>query len=114
MKLFFSYDEKISKFMKRTIPERLSTDMIKKALCMGDAENAVAAHFTENAVIEAWRMVLGSLADYSTGLELRDGMLHVHITSPMLRNDLFMQRTSLIEKLNAAIGRRVVFGIVFR
>ncbi len=88
--------------------------MIKKALSMGDAENVVAAHFSENAAIEAWRTVLGPLADYSTGLELRGGMLHVHITSPMLRNDLFLQRTSLIDKLNAAIGRRVVFGIVFR
>ncbi len=88
--------------------------MIKKALSMGDAENVVAAHFSENAAIEAWRTVLGPLADYSTGLELCGGMLHVHITSPMLRNDLFLQRTSLIDKLNAAIGRRVVFGIVFR
>lgn len=100
--------------MKRTIPERLSADMIKKALCMGDAENVIAAHFAENAVVEAWRTVLGPLADYSTGLELRDGMLYVRITSPMLRNDLFMQRTSLLEKLNAAIGRKVLFGIVFR
>lgn len=88
--------------------------MIKKALSMGDAESTVAEHFTENAVKDAWRSVLGPLADYSTNLELRDGKLYVHITSPMLRNDLFMQRTSLLEKLNAAIGRKVLFGIVFR
>jgi hypothetical protein len=99
--------------MKRVYPEKLSADLIRRALCVGEGGEAMAAHFRESEAIEAWKKVLGPLANYSTGLELREGMLRVRITSPMLRSDLFMQRAALVEKLNNAIGRKLVKGITF-
>ncbi len=99
--------------MKRKYPEKLSIDVLHRALASDN--KAIAKHFDAVAVIDAFTQVLGaSLAGYATNMEFRDGALYVHITSPMLRNDLFMQRSSLIEKINDAIGRKMLFSIVFK
>lgn len=106
--------------MKRRFPQRLNLAMLRGAtqdnVGMKNHFDAVFVnHFDENEVVAAWRTVLGpTLVRYSENLEFRERMLYVRITSPMLRNDLFMQRSALIEKLNAAIGRHLVNGIVFR
>lgn len=51
--------------------------------------------------------IVGPLAQYATNLEFKDGALYVRITSAVLRNDLFMQRSQLIEKINNAIGKKI-------
>jgi hypothetical protein len=50
---------------------------------------------------------------YSEGETFQDGALKVRIKSAVLRNDLFMQRTELIQKLNTQLGRQIVFAITF-
>ena len=71
-------------------------------------------HFAEVSVLEAWAKVLRPLARYTEQLSFRDGALYVHVVSATLRNDLFLQRTSLIHRVNEAIGRRLLFSIVFK
>lgn len=52
-------------------------------------------------VIGAWRELLGPvLSRYTTEERFADGRLTVRITSSVLRNDLFLQRTNLLERLN--------------
>jgi hypothetical protein len=66
-------------------------------------------------VVKEWREMLGpAMVRYSENEVFENGALKVRIKSAVLRNDLFMQRTELIEKLNERIGRRLVFAIVFR
>ena len=98
--------------MQRKEVVRLSSDLLREALCSNGAE--VVIHLTELSVQEAWSEVLGSLTQYSTNLEFKEGTLYVRITSAVLRNDLFMQRSQLIEKINTAIGKKVLYSIVFR
>ena len=98
--------------MERKEVVRLSSDLLREALSSNGNEAAI--HLTELSVQEAWTQVLGSLTQYSTNLELKDGALHVRITSAVLRNDLFMQRSQLIEKINQVIGKKIVYSIVFR
>lgn len=98
--------------MKRRIPEQLSLDLLRRALSANNP--AMQQHFAEVSVFEAWAKVLGPLARYTEQLSFRDGALYVHVVSATLRNDLFLQRTSLIHKVNEAIGRRLLFSIVFK
>ena len=65
-------------------------------------------------VINTWREILGpTMIRYSEGETFQDGALKVRIKSAVLRNDLFMQRTELIQKLNTQLGRQIVFAITF-
>lgn len=98
--------------MQRKEAVRLSSDLLREALSSNGNEAAI--HLTELSVQEAWAQILGPLAQYSTNLEFKNGALHVRITSAVLRNDLFMERSQLIEKINNAIGRKIVYSIVFR
>ncbi|MGM9746172.1 MAG: DUF721 domain-containing protein [Paludibacteraceae bacterium] len=98
--------------MKRRFPERLSLDLLRRALSAGNP--AMEQHFAEVSVLEAWSKVLGPLARYTEQLSFRDGTLYVHVVSATLRNDLFLQRSSLMQRVNDAIGRRLLFRIVFR
>ena len=65
-------------------------------------------------IIQQWRQILGpTMSKYSTGEKFQNGALCVRITSAILRNDLFMQRTQLIEKLNQQIGKKILYAITF-
>ena len=48
------------------------------------------------------------------GVTVARGVLTVHITSAPLRNELMLMRSSIIERINAALGREVIREIVFR
>ena len=66
-------------------------------------------------VVKVWREMLGpTMLRYSENEVFENGALKVRIKSAVLRNDLFMQRTELISKLNERIGRKLVFAIIFR
>ena len=54
-----------------------------------------------------------TMVRYSEGETFENGALKVRIKSSVLRNDLFMQRTELIQKLNQQLGRQIVFAITF-
>ena len=65
-------------------------------------------------VVNTWREILGpTMIRYSEGETFQDGALKVRIKSAVLRNDLFMQRTELIKKIKAQLGRQIVFAITF-
>ena len=65
-------------------------------------------------VVNTWREILGpTMIRYSEGEVFENGALRVRIKSAVLRNDLFMQRTELIQKLNTQLGRQIVFAITF-
>lgn len=98
--------------MQRKEVIRLSSDLLQEALRSNGVE--AVNHLTEVSIQEAWQTVLGSLTQYTTNLEFKEGTLYVRVTSAVLRNDLFLQRSVLIEKMNIAVGRVILYSIVFR
>ena len=77
------------------IGEVLSTDL-RKIVGAESAKGLDAVH-----AIDTWRKMLGpTMVRYSEGETFENGALKVRIKSAVLRNDLFMQRTELIQKLN--------------
>ena len=54
---------------------------------------------------EAWPRVMGqTVRQLTRSIEVRDGVLYVHINSAALKAQLFENRFELIKKLNEAVG----------
>jgi hypothetical protein len=54
------------------------------------------------------------IARYTKDLVIRNQTLYVQLTSPVLRQELHMQRRELAIRLNAYAGAQVIADIVFR
>jgi len=68
-------------------------------------ENNLEQGYLERRIVEAWPEVLGPLVSRYTGqIDVKDGVLLVHIQSAPLRQELFQCRFQLVEKLNQAVG----------
>ncbi len=68
----------------------------------------------EHQAIDAYNQVVGDLISKLTGkMVMRNGVLHVHLSSAALRQEMTMRRESLLEKINAQIDGFAVKDIVF-
>ncbi len=69
----------------------------------------------ETRLIKAWDSLLGEhVAAYTSKLYIQRGVLYVHLSSSVLRNELSMCRNMLIDRLNKHIGRQIITDIIFR
>ena len=60
-------------------------------------------------VEEAWPRVMGDVVNRLTrSVEVKDGVLIVHINSAALKTQLFENRFELVSKLNEAVGAKVI------
>lgn len=63
----------------------------------------------ERKIPQLWTEVLGSVVTQFTGnIEVKNGTLFVHIHSAALRQQLFEQRHTIIQKLNEAANANVL------
>ncbi|MBP5170523.1 MAG: DUF721 domain-containing protein [Bacteroidales bacterium] len=73
------------------------------------------ARLNEVRLIKLWPEVVGkSLAAQTENLYIKNGVLHLHVRSAIVRNELMLIRQSLVEKLNQAVGAQTVHDIVLR
>ena len=63
---------------------------------------------------QAWPEVMGdTISSYTRKVLVRDGKLHVHLTSPALRQNLMMEHKRIAQKLNDHIGSFVISDVCF-
>lgn len=55
----------------------------------------------------------GNVARYTNSVSVKDGKLFVKLTSPLLKNDLMMQRSVLMKRLNEKVGQELLNEIIF-
>lgn len=68
----------------------------------------------EQRLIHSWGEIMGNLiASYTKEVYIRNQVLYVHLTSAALRQELMMERESLVRKLNNHMGAAVINHIVF-
>lgn len=61
---------------------------------------------------QAWKEAMGEAVDKcTTALNFDKGVLYVRLSSSVLRNELFMNRRQIIERLNNHIGRNIIQNI---
>jgi predicted nucleic acid-binding Zn ribbon protein len=69
--------------------------------------------FDETALIAAWPEMMGTaIANRTKELYIRQKKLFVRVESSVIKNELMMMRSQIIEKMNEQAGREVIVEIV--
>ena len=69
----------------------------------------------EFRLIKAWSQVLGEAVRRYTGeMYIRNQVLYVHVTSSVLRQELMMNRKTIVHRLNEHVRAQVITDIVLR
>lgn len=88
---------------------RQNTQHISQVLQLFLRENGLEKPFLEHKLVELWPKVLGSMVQrYTRKVEINDGVLYAYITSAALRQELFLCRFQLVEKLNNEVGAEII------
>ena len=96
--------------MKRTNSEAVG-DLIRQYL----RQQGLESPLNEYRLIAGWEHVMGPIiARYTKEVIIRNQTLYVQLTSPVIRQELHMQRRELTARLNAYAGAQVIVDIVFR
>ena len=69
----------------------------------------------EVSVIESWESIVGkAISSRTSKVYIKDGVLYVHLSSSIVRNELMMLREALREKLNNQAGTELIREIVLK
>lgn len=92
---------------------RNKTITIGEALADLIREYKLAPGLKEASVINIWEGLTGKvIAARTKKIYVRDGVMHIYLTSPVVRNELMMLRESLRGQINSKAGEEVVREIV--
>ena len=76
-------------------------------------ENKLEQKLGELDLINSWEQVLGkTVASYTKNLSIRNKVLFVETSSPIVRNELIMIRQDIIRRLNEEVGQEIIQKIV--
>ncbi|MBC8321887.1 MAG: DUF721 domain-containing protein [Bacteroidetes bacterium] len=65
-------------------------------------------------IVNSWEKIVGGIiARHTTNLYVKNRNLYVTLDSSVLRNELYMERSKLVKKLNNETGKKVIDEIVF-
>ena len=79
------------------------------------AQPHIAAKVAEGRLPDTWREVVGDrAADVTMQLRLENRVLYAHISSSVIRSELFMRRTTLVEEINRVSGVRLVNVVIIK
>ena len=69
----------------------------------------------ETSLINSWEDIVGRAISIRTSkIYIKNHILHVHLNSSVVRNELHMLKDSLKNKLNEKAGKPLIKDIVFR
>ena len=95
--------------MKRNKAEQVG-DVVRMLL----RQQGLEGPLNEYRLIQSWTEVLGKpIERYTRDLYIRGQTLYVRLSSSVLKNELMMQRSMLVQNLNAAVGAQVITDIRF-
>ncbi len=64
---------------------------------------------------EAWENIMGkTIAKYTDKIEIFNHTLFIHSTVAPLKNELLYQKEKIIERVNEALGEKVIKEVVIR
>lgn len=96
--------------MKRTHPKSIAEviDGFMKA-------EQLDTQLNEQRASALWPQIVGQgINRYTISRDVRNGVLIVRLSSAPLRNELMMNRSALIKRINEALGQDVIHDIIFQ
>ena len=95
--------------------KRGETKSIAELVRVRCREEGLETPLNEYRLINAWSKVLGpAVQSYTKNLQIHNQVLFVTLTSSVLRQELLMNRKTLVHKLNDYVKAQVITDIVFR
>lgn len=95
--------------------ERRKTVHISEIIQELLAKNNMKSRLDDTTITQKWGEVVGkTMAKYTRKVYVSKGVLYVEVTSSVARNELVMNRSILIEKLNKTTGSETIKDIIFR
>ena len=94
--------------------KRTNTVSIAQVITELLGEYKIDGRLKEARIIAAWPEILGALAKDTDELYIKNGVLFARLSSSVIRNELYMMRSTLIRRLNEKAGEEVIKDIVFR
>jgi predicted nucleic acid-binding Zn ribbon protein len=69
----------------------------------------------EAELMNSWDGIVGkTIVKHTKSMRIKNGVMFVNIDSPVIRNELMMSRTKLVDALNGTVGKSIIKDIVFR
>lgn len=95
--------------------ERRKTVHISEIIQEFLKKNNMKGRLDETTITQKWEEVIGKpMAKYTKKVYVSKGVLYVEVTSSVARNELVMNRSVLIERLNEITGSETIKEIIFR
>lgn len=75
----------------------------------------VAAKLAEGHLPDYWCELVGEhVAAHTVDMRLENHILHIHVDSSVLRQEIFFRRDELMQRLNQRAGYRLINAIIVR
>jgi predicted nucleic acid-binding Zn ribbon protein len=69
----------------------------------------------EHRASALWPQIVGDgINRYTIRRYVKDGVMTVHLSSASLANELMLNRDSIIQRINEALGREIIREIIFK
>lgn len=95
--------------MKRTEAKTIG-EIVQDYLKQENLEHALDEHRAS----ALWPQIVGQgINRYTVSRWVKDGVMHVQLSSAPLRNELMLNRSRVVKLINEALGREVITDIVF-
>ena len=91
------------------------TQIIKDVIRDCLSEMHIDRKLKEVELVAQWESLMGkTVANRTSQIYIRDRILYLRITSPVLKSELLMMRQVIIDKLNENAGEKLIEHIVIR
>jgi predicted nucleic acid-binding Zn ribbon protein len=91
------------------------TQIIKDVIRDCLSEMHIDRKLKEVELVAQWESLMGkTVANRTSQIYIRDRILYLRITSPVLKSELLMMRQVIIDKLNENAGQKLIEHIVIR
>lgn len=95
--------------------ERRKTVHISEIIQELFKKNNIQGKLDETTITQKWEEVVGKpMSRYTKKVYINKGILYVEVTSSVARNELIINRSTLIEQLNAITKSETIKDIIFR
>jgi len=69
----------------------------------------------EVKLIKSWEKIVGKMiADHTTKMTVKNRVLYINLDSSVIRNELMMARSKIVEAINNEMGSKVIETLVLR